>query len=356
MIVEPPLPAEDLALVLRATAPLWPELRGARLLITGGTGFFGRWILESLLAANAEWRLGIHATVLSRAPGEFLKRVPHLASVTQLKWVTGSVATCAPELFAGDRYSGVIHLATEADGRATLTAPLAAIDVIANGTGRVLEVARRTGASRFLFASSGSVYGLQPPEVELIPEDFPGAPDPTDMTGAYAISGAAKRHAELLCAAYAQEHGLGTVIARGFTFAGPGLPLDGKFAFGNFLQDALAGRPIVITGDGTPIRSYLHAIDLTTWLWTMLVRGSAGCVYNLGSENAVSLCEVASAIARELGSPGVTVLQTSRLGAVPHRYVPSTRRARDELSLRETIGLKDAIRLSAAWHRTMGKH
>ena len=226
------------------------------------------------------------------------------------------------------------------------TAPMAATE---RRPVRLLDIAVSTGAERFLFASSGSVYGKQPPDIELLNETYPGRPIPGNLADAYAISGEAKRQAELLCSVYADRHRLETVIARGFTFAGPGMPLDGKFAFGNFMQDALAGRPVVVTGDGTPVRSYLHAIDLTVWLWTMLARGVAGRAYNLGSEQPVTLRELAVEIAGEFGLPEVRVLQSPQPGQLGHRYVPSTARARSELGLRQTIGLKEAIRRSAKW-------
>ncbi len=350
--VEPPLPVEDISLVMRATEPLWTELRGSHVLVTGGTGFFGRWMLESLLAANAHFNAGLRATVISRDPAAFLEKMPHLAAERALNWVQGSVATMRPEAFAQQYFDGVIHLATEADSAATLASPERAVDVIMGGTQRALDVAVATGARRFLFASSGSVYGRQPADIALLPETFAGRPDLTQTSDAYVISGEAKRQAEFLCAEYASAHGMQAVIARGFTFAGPGLPLDGKFAFGNFMRDALAGRPIVLTGDGTPVRSYLHAVDLTIWLWTMYVRGSAARAYNVGSEQAVTLLELAELIAEEFGLAEVKVLQTPQSGQLPHRYVPSTARARAELVLNETISLPETIRRSAkAWAR-----
>lgn len=345
---EPPFESDDLFLVDEGIANLRPVLRDAHFLISGGTGFFGRWILESLLYANARHGANLKATVLARSPHSFLARVPHLA-VPAIHWVQGSVSTTRPDDFSGQRFDAVIHLATESDSQATISNPSAAIDVITGGTQRLLDIAVCAGAKRFLFASSGSVYGKQPPDIELLDETYPGRPIPGNMTDAYAISGEAKWQAELLCAAYGKRHKLETVIARGFSFAGPGMPLDGKFAFGNFMGDALAGRPVVVTGDGTPVRSYLHAIDLTIWLWTMLVRGVAGRAYNLGSERPVTLRDLAVEIAVEFNLPEVRVLQAPQPGQLPHRYVPSTARARSELGLRQTIELKEAIRRSAKW-------
>ncbi|MFA5058105.1 MAG: NAD-dependent epimerase/dehydratase family protein [Opitutaceae bacterium] len=353
----------DLDHVLEHTAGVWPTLAGRRLFITGGTGFFGCWLLETLLAANRKFGLGLEATVLSRDPEAFARRVPHLAGASGLRWVRGSAVDFTAEKVARGlgaasgrlAFDAVIHLATEADNARTLADPAAAVDAIAGSTRRALEFAGAVGARRFLFTSSGSVYGRQPPELEKMPEDFPGSPDPAHLSAAYAISGQAKRAAEELCATLGKERGVEAIVARCFAFAGPHLPLDGKFAFGNFLADALADRDIVITGDGTPVRSYLYAADLAIWLWTLLARGGAGRVYNVGSEHAVSIRELAETMAR-LVAPGrrVKILQAPAPGAPSERYVPDTRRAREELGLREYVGLEDAILHTAAWARLRG--
>ena len=355
------LPAADTEHVLRHAAGVWPLMKDWRLFITGGTGFFGCWLLESLAAANRQFDLGIQATVLSRDPGAFARRVPHLAQ--GVSWVKGSAVDFTPALVARDLavtpgrlvFDAVIHLATEADNARTLADPAAAIDAIAGSTRRTLEFAAAVGARRFLFTSSGSVYGRQPPALERIPEDFPGVAEPTHGSAAYAISGRAKRDAEQLCAAWGAKSGRQAVIARCFAFAGPYLPLDSKFAFGNFLADALAGRDIVVKGDGTPVRSYLYAADLAVWLWTVLVRGETGRTYNVGSEAPVTVSALAETVAR-LVAPGrkVRILSKPDPSVPIDRYVPSTRRAREELGLAETIGLEEAVRRTAAWARRGG--
>jgi nucleoside-diphosphate-sugar epimerase len=349
------LPPADLDHVVREAAGLWPQLKGARIFVTGATGFFGRWMLESILEADRRHGLGVRVLALSRDPEAFLRAAPH-HSGTGVRWLRGSVATLEAGDLAGETCDMVIHLATEGDMRASASDPRAAAGVITDGTRRVLAAATRMGARRFLFTSSGAVYGTVSRKADRIVEALAGAPDPLDAASPYAAPGEAKREAELLCTRHVQQEGLGAVIGRCFSFAGPGLPTGGKFAFGNFMRDALAGGPIIIAGDGTAIRSYLYAADLAVWLWSLLIEGTPGRAYNVGSEQPVSMLQLADAMGAELGSRGVEVLRQATPGAAADRYVPSTLRARHELGLREHFSLPEIIRRTAAWHRAEVKH
>jgi dTDP-glucose 4,6-dehydratase len=339
--------AADLDHILAETQGLWDGLRGQHVFMTGGTGFFGRWLLESFVWVNDRLNLGAQVTVLTRSPDAFRGQAPHLAGDPAIHLAAGDVRTFD---FPQGEFSHVIHAATEADLSLMATAPLQVFDVNVEGTRRVLEFARQAGARHFLFTSSGAVYGRQPAALERIPEDFPGGPDPTDTHSTYGIAGEAKRAAESLCALYARQFGPTTVIARCFTFVGPHLPLDGKFAIGNFLRDATAGTPIRVGGDGTPYRSYLYAADLAIWLWTLLIRGASGQAYNVGSELGLPLAAVARAVGDGVTPPlPVHIAQVPDPALPPSRYVPCTRKARIELGLRETVDLKESIRRSLGW-------
>ena len=348
-----PIIAEDIRGVLSRTQSLWPDLKGASVFITGATGFFGIWLLETLLAANREFSLGCRVIALSRNAASFAAKAPHLAHDAAVIWLAGDVRDF---VIPSGSVTHIIHAATESTSNLNASDPQAMFDVGVEGTRRVLALAREKQVARMLFTSSGAVYGRQPPELSHIPEDFTGGPDPLDRRSAYAEG---KRAAEFLCGLAASDPvaPVPVSIARCFAFVGPHLPLDVHFAIGNFIRDALAGGPIRIGGDGTPFRSYLYAADLAEWLVTMHLRGQPGRAYNVGSEEAVSIRQLADRVAAvtatlyaERTPAKVTVAKQPLSGFPAERYVPDCGRARAELAL------IPAASLDAAIHRTMQFH
>ena len=335
--------ADDLDNILARTEPLWSDLRGQRILITGATGFFGCWLLESFAWANCRLNLGAHAVALSRNPTTLAQKGPHLAADSS---ITFHAADVRHGEFPQGQFSHVIHAATEASAKLNGDAPLVMFDTIVEGARRALQFSLTHSVGRFLFVSSGAVYGDQPSHVTHVNESFTGGPDPLDRASAYAEG---KRAAELLCAVTASPS-LETTVARCFAFVGPYMQLDAHFAIGNFIADALRGGPVHVKGDGSPFRSYLYASDLAVWLWTMLFKGRSGRAYNVGSEDALSIAAVAHEVAATVPQKmAVKIAGTPSPGAPAHRYVPSTARARAELGLRAEVPLRDAIRRTYEW-------
>lgn len=341
-----PVSAQDLNLILEHTSSIWEEARGQRIFITGGTGFFGCWLVESFCHCNRELGLNANIVVLSRNPTAFAEKCPHLAADPAITLHAGDVRTFP---FPEGEFGFILHAATDTNARVQAEAPADLFSTIVDGTDRVLQFAAACGARKFLLTSSGAVYGKQPSTMTHVPESWAGAPDPADPANAYAEG---KRGAELLCAQHASTD-LECKIARCWAFCGPHLPLDRHFAIGNFIGDVLAGRPMLIRGDGTPRRSYLYAADLAIWLWTMLFRAPALTPINVGSERDVSILELAKIVAATLRpETEIRVAQEPVSGAPVLRYVPSVERAGDLLGLRETVGLEEAIRRTAAWYRS----
>jgi nucleoside-diphosphate-sugar epimerase len=343
-----PLPQADLDHARSVVGARWQRLQGQRLFITGGTGFVGKWLLATLIDANRQHGLGCHVTVLTRNPQAFCAQAPELANAAAVELLQGDVR----DFDAGERrFDRIIHAATDV---AATTRDLDTFDTCVGGTRRVLDLARRCQAHSMLLVSSGAVYGRQPPDLPAMNEAFAGAPESLHTAKAYTVS---KRTAEWLAHAYARESGFDLKTARCFAFVGPYLPLDKRFAIGNFLRDAMAGQSIVIQGDGTPLRSYLHAADMAAWLWAILLEGRAGAIYNVGGDKAVSILQLAQLVVAALDSrSAIEVLKAAPRGGLAERYVPDVARVRSELQLSAPLGLDEAIRRTAAWHTSARRH
>lgn len=342
----PGLGKADLTHVLDRTRDVWADMRDARVLITGVSGFVGSWLLETLLHANTELELGIRATALVRDRDRFAARLPHLAASPALSLHVGDVRAARPP---ARTFTHFVHCASALPPKVNAEQPDEVVDVIERGTARIVEEAEAGKGGRFLQVSSGSVYGRQPPDLARIDEAFKGAAVSGEPAHRF---GAAKRRAEQRGEA-SVARGVGFVSARMFALIGPRLPLDGQFAIGNFLGDAIAGRTVRLTGDGSQVRSWMYAADMAAWCWTLLVRGTAGAAYNVGSEEEYTLWNAAQRVAALPSPPvGAERAREPDAGSLPSRYVPSIRRGRDELGLDAWIPFDDALRRTWDWLRT----
>jgi nucleoside-diphosphate-sugar epimerase len=344
--------ASDLDHILDHTRDLWNNLRGERLFITGGTGFFGGWLLESFLWVNNRLRLGATATILTRSPENFRKKKPRLAVNENITLVPGDIRAFA---FPSGKFSHIIHAAADTNAKLNTENPQLMLDTIVDGTRRTLDFAQACDASRFLLTSSGAVYGKQPPGLTHIPEEYPGAPEPLDSKSAY---GQGKRMAEHLCALTSLESKnlalstnperqtakLQIKVARCFAFVGPYLPLDEHYAIGNFIRDGLSGGPIIIQGDGSAHRSYLYTADLAIWLWTILFKGQSLRPYNVGSNESLSIAEIGDRVANQFSAKILVEVHGTLDAQKPvERYVPDIHRAENELGLTVLTSLDTSI-------------
>ena len=338
--------AEDLDHILTHTHDLWEELRNQRIFITGGTSFFGCWLLESFAWANDNLDLNASALVLTRNYDVFQKKAPHLAANPTIQFHIGDVRNFN---FPDGEFSHIIHAASiSATAKFNNAESLMMFDTIVEGTRHTLNFAVQCRAKKFLLTSSGAVYGKQPFSMTHVSEDYCGAPDPVDP---HSVIGESKRATELLCMLYSSKEGIETKIARCFAFVGPYLPLDIQYAIGNFIHDGLQNKPIIIKGDGSPYRSYLYAADLAIWLWTILFQGKICRPYNVGSEEEIDIHTLAKIVAQTVQPElEVRVMQKRMPNRPVERYVPSTYRARNELGVKQAISLRDSIKRTMEWN------
>ena len=318
------------------------SLAGRHLFITGGTGFLGRTLLDWVARLNQSGAAAaLRVTVMARDPQAFLVRFPRYAQLPWLEFVEGSLA-CFPT--PAGPYTDVIHAAADTHLQGNGAAWIAQI---VDGTHAALEFAVRSGAQRFLLTSSGAVYGPQPSEMAALHEHYPGAPSPQASSSLY---GNAKRVADQLCSVYHHEGKLQTVVARCFAFSGIHIPFDGPYAIGNFVRDAMSGHSIRVQGDGTAVRSYLSGDEMAHWLLTLLAAGHSGEAYNVGSDHAVTMGDLARRVAAVLSpSSAVVIVSAGTANSARSRYIPAIDKVR-QFGLVPAVTLDDIILITASKH------
>lgn len=311
---------DDLTLIADKLSEDFEFYKNQKIFLTGGTGFFGKWLLESFIYLNDVHKLNISVTILSRSPQRFTEDYPHFDNHENFTFIQGDVRIFSD---VSEYYDLVIHAATDASVELNKSNPELMRNTIMDGAKRICDFADKVSCKRILYTSSGAAYGPQPENMSHIAETFVDNPL-FNYNDAYAS-------AKLESEEYFKENApCDVVIARCFAFAGPYLPLNGSYAFGNFINDALNKRDIIINGDGSAIRSYLYAADLVVWLLRILSSGLDRNIYNVGSKHAISMKELANKISCDK----IKILGISKQNKSV--YLPSVEKASSELGLQES--------------------
>jgi nucleoside-diphosphate-sugar epimerase len=337
------------------------RLSGKHLLLTGGAGFLGYYLVQSILCWNERTaepkriRLTVYDNYVRGVP-RWLTRLQRDAVITVVQHdITKPLPPNMPD------FEYVIHAASIASPTYYRKNPIETMDANVNGLRALLEYFRALkGANKatggFLFFSSSEIYGDASPENIPTPEEYRGN---VSCTGPRACYDEAKRYGETLCVNFARHHGLPIKTARPFNNYGPGLKISDRRVLPDFARDILAGRDIVMFSDGSPRRTFCYVADAVTGYYKILVNGRAGEAYNVGVETPeISVADVAErlvSVARDLfGYSGKMVRQASAdrdyLVDNPNRRCPRIAKARSELGFNPTISLDEGLRRLLIWY------
>jgi len=331
------LPVEDLEHIYQNTQDIWESFRGKSIFLTGGTGFFGKWLLESFIYVNNKLELNAKITTLTRNPEAFLKEYPFYKEHTSsVHFVKGDILIYDFNL--DQKFQYIIHAATAASDSLNKNNPLLMMDTITLGTRKVLDFAITQPIEGFLFISSGAVYGKQPYDISKIQESDSFKIDINNSNAAYSEG---KRIAELYCSTYFEKYNLPVKIARCFAFVGPYLPLDTHFAIGNFINNVIKNEDIVIMGDGSNTRSYMYASDLSIAIWKILLIGNNNKPYNVGLDTAYTLKEIALILKKNYRN-NVQILNINK-DLPKNVYVPNINTLINELGIKHFVQIEEAI-------------
>jgi nucleoside-diphosphate-sugar epimerase len=295
----------------------------ASLLVIGGSGFFGKSILDSFNRGLLEKWGVTELNLLSRNSTKLRKSHPEMIN-SSVNLFDQNICECKHLPHA----DYIIHAAASTEISGYINTPKSQYENMLNGVANYCKLAKTLHkTSKILYVSSGAVYGQQPYTLSAITEDFSYSDSVDNMVINKRIYTLAKRDCEKMFSTLGQE-GLDTSIARCYSFIGCFLPRDQHFAIGNFLNDAISGNPIRILANGAVYRSYMYADDLVEWLLSVLFLSSNKCpVFNIGSDEAISIHELAFKIANLFSLKTIINNDMSNLTAVD-RYIPSVEKAK----------------------------
>lgn len=338
---------QDCDRVIADGGELLGDIGDANILVTGGTGFMGSWIAEMVLRLNASKKTSAKVYLMGRDYDRFERNLGHHAGNPAVEFIRCDIRNIM-DIPKDVHY--VIHAAGTPDNRVHVSNPVETMVSIAEGTHAVLRAADRVSNLRmFLNISSSSVYGVQPLDMERIAEEYTGMNSPPLVSAAYA---SAKRYGEALVNAARSEARIPAATVRPFAFIGACQPLDAPWAVNNFIMDAINKRPIRILGDGKTVRSVMYGADLALWLLTIMSRVRSGQVFNVGSDDALTVEHLAGKIAAKFLPVPPIILNSALTGTIPNtRQVPDTTAARSQFGLRLFTSTDLALERSVHWHR-----
>jgi len=338
--------ASDVAQSIERSGVALEGFRGKTVLLTGGTGFFGIWILSALIQMKQFLDGDLRIVVVSRDPERFLQKHPLHHFDQYAEFIRSDVKSLT---LKGLQVTHLVHMATtNANETFAGEDQLQKIDLLYLGTRNVIE---QCGPSleKVLFTSSGVAYGRT--SNGLITEETPSALDTTSTGSALGLG---KLNAEYVVAYYAEKWGYAYSMARCFSFAGPYLPLDLHYAIGNFIGNAIAKQAIVIKGDGEALRSYLYIGDALAWLLRLLAE-PRNQIFNVGSEKALTMLELAEKVALvSENAPSIKVMgNLQEIGNFRRdMYVPNISKITTSYSgLKEWTTVEESIQKTIDFHK-----
>jgi nucleoside-diphosphate-sugar epimerase len=353
---------QDLSYICKNLENEFARMAGKKLLITGGAGFLGYYLVQAALHFNKNAGRGqpIHVTVWDSFIRGYPQWLRNLQADPQLAVETRDMILPLPQPMPD--FQWIIHAAGIASPPYYRKYPIKTIDANINGLRNLLDYSvaqagRGKPVEGFLFYSSSEIYGDPSADAIPTPEHYRGL---VSCTGPRACYDESKRFGETICVVYAQQHGVPTKMARPFNNYGPGLKITDRRVIPDFARDILAGRDIVMYSDGKPTRTFCYSADSITGYYKVLVNGRTGEPYNVGIERPeIAMGELAEriiALGREFfGYNGTLKLQQPNVESDylvdnPNRRCPDIGKARRELGYDPTILVDEGLRRTMAWY------
>ncbi|MBO4626720.1 MAG: NAD-dependent epimerase/dehydratase family protein [Lachnospiraceae bacterium] len=298
---------EDLERIVRDSNIDWERLRGARVLVTGATGFIGSLCMRTLLATKIPMQTV--AMVRNRAKAELLFG-------DSVEYLVGDVREPLP---SEKPFDFIIHCASNTNSKMMVEKPVDTLEISAAGTMRILECAKECGAKSVVYVSSMEVYGITEERQNPVTENVLGYIDVLNPRSSYSEG---KRVSECLCAAFFNQYQVPVKIARLALTMGPGLPLTDNRVSMQFARSAIEGRDIVLHTKGQTVSNFCYVTDCIRGIFTVLLNGASGEAYNVCNDAETrTIREIAELVSAEIAGGAIRVVydiqQNNEFGYAP---------------------------------------
>jgi len=349
-----PIIKEDCSRVIASVGDLFQVLGGKTILITGANGFLPSFFIDTLLGLNEGVLLKnpVRIIALTRRLAEKNERLKHCLTDPQVKIFQADVAV---PFEIGERIDYVIHAASKASPSDYLRNPIDTIDANVWGTRHLLEFARLNPVTSFLFISSGEIYGSPDEKNVPIREDYNGNVNPIGTRSGYQES---KRFGETLCYNFWKVYGIPVKIARPFHTYGPRLLLSDGRVIPEFMRRCFAGEDLEVVRHGSSIRTFSYISDTVDAVWRILLRGTSGEAYNVGSEEEISVQELAKLFVKIFeNAVNVEYSDEKRfpdLVATPQITTPDISKIKNDLGYKPHVSFTVGIERLKKWYELYG--
>ncbi len=326
---------KDLAFICEKSEEFIQGLTNSRVLLTGGTGFLGTWLLLSLLQLNKVFSLKLKVTVLSRDPKSFLSSHPYLSKEENLSFIQGNILDLSKNL---GHFSHVIHGAIDSTSSDTLK------QTVLDGTNELLSYLESSQLEAFIFLSSGAVYGEQPKQIKYISEQDKFFKSSSELD----IYANFKRKAERIIL---ENNAIKNIsVARCFSFLGPYMSFSNQFAIGHFIKSIVQENTINLSSDGSSLRTFLYAADFSIWILKILLKSENKAIINVGSDQEINIRDVAFKVSK-LEEIDIPINLSSNKPTIRKRYVPSVSKAKEALNLTVWTDFETALEKTYLWYK-----
>ncbi|WHE06063.1 NAD-dependent epimerase/dehydratase family protein [Thermoanaerobacterium thermosaccharolyticum] len=282
---------EDLKSVFNGNIQ-FEKIKGSSILVTGASGMIGSFLVDVLMLCNDLYSLYIDVFAMSRNKISLEKRFKTHYGNPHFHILQHDVTY---PLVCNYQFDFIIHAASNAYPQAFATDPVGTMMGNIQGVYNLLEYARQKGIKKFLFISSGEIYGQGTESISAFDESYSGYIDSTNPRSCYPNS---KRAAETLCVSYTKQYKIDTVIARPCHIYGPTATSKDNRVSSQFINNIIAGNDIIMKSSGSQLRSYCYVADCVSGVLTILLSGKTGSAYNIANKNSnVTIREMAEMIA-----------------------------------------------------------